>query len=623
MPKPLANISTAEAKQQVLEQLAKGSTVAGACSVAGRHVKTYEVWRRSDPDFALAVDRIRFQQSSGQRGPVEELGFAEFSERYLGVRVFPHIQNVVDLIEGRQPSWLHEAMVLEPGEPDLIICNMPPEHSKTTSITINYVVYRICQDPNVRIIVISKTQAMARKMLLAIKSRLTHPKYAELIAAFGPQGGFEKGSESWTQDMIYVSADVRDSGEKDPTVQALGIRGHVYGARADLIIMDDCVDLTNAHEYDKQIDWVQSEVISRISASGSLLVVGTRLAAKDLYSELRDPSKYPDETCPWTYFAEPAVLEFADQPDGWRTLWPKSNVPEVASRGMEQEPDADGLFPKWDGPRLAKKRQRMSPRTWAQVYMQQQTSDSNVFDPDAVRAAINGQRLAGPIPFGAPGNRERGMDGLIVLAGLDPAMAGHTAAVCIGLDAATSKRYVLDVFNNAGTTPDGIRQLIYRWTDKYGVTEWRVEKNAFQAMLTQDREIREYLSGRGAILREHFTGANKWDADFGVASLTTLFAGWQDDRQLIELPSTVNSEAMKALIEQLVTWHPDAKRGTKTDAVMALWFAELACRDRLMAWSHYGRSHTPNPFLTPWDVQQQSVLNIGDYEMSRMMGGVA
>ena len=621
MPKPLANTTIAEAKQQVLEQLAKGATVAVACKVAGRHHKTYELWRRNDPDFAAAVDRIRFQQSAGQRGPVEELAFPEFCERFLGVRVFPHIQNVVDLIEGRPPAWLHDAMVLEPGERDLIICNMPPEHSKTTSITINYAVYRICMDPNVRIILISKTQAMARKMLLAIKSRLTHPKYAELIAAYGPPGGFEKGSESWTQDMIYVSADVRDSGEKDPTVQALGIRGHVYGARADLIIMDDCVDLTNAHEHEKQIDWVQSEVISRVSASGSLLVVGTRLAAKDLYSELRDPGKYPDETCPWTYFAEPAVLEFADDPQDWKTLWPKSNIPEIGAKGDMLEPDPDGLFPKWDGPRLSKKRQRMSPRTWAQVYMQQQTSDSSVFDPEAVRAAVNGQRMTGLIPMGMPGQRERGMDGLLIVAGLDPAMAGHTAAVVIGLDASTNMRYVLDVFNNAGTTPDGIRELIYRWTDKYGVVEWRVEKNAFQAMLTQDREVREFLSGRGAILREHFTGVNKWDADFGVASLTTLFSGWQDDRQLIELPSTSGSEAMKALIEQLVTWHPDAKKGTKTDIVMALWFAELACRDRIMSWSHYGRSHQHNPFLTPWDTYQQGVVNINEYEMSRLAGG--
>ena len=34
----------------------------------------------------------------------------------------------------------------------------------------------------------------------------------------------------------------------------------------------------------KQIEWLQSEVMSRISASGSLLVVGTRLASRDLYS---------------------------------------------------------------------------------------------------------------------------------------------------------------------------------------------------------------------------------------------------------------------------------------------------------------------------------------------------
>ena len=141
-----------------------------------------------------------------------------------------------------------------------------------------------------------------------------------------------------------------------------------------------------------------------------------------------------------------------------------------------------------------------------------------------------------------------------------------------------------------------------------------MEKNAFQSMLTQDREVREHLASRGAILREHFTGANKQDADFGVASLTTLFQGWEDKRQLIDLPSTHVSEATKALIEQLVTWHPAAPKTQKTDCVMALWFAELACRDRVAAFTSYGRSHVKNPFATRWDTSQRGVVNLMDVE---------
>lgn len=606
-------IAVSELKLQVLKFISEGVTVEESCRRVGRTLKSYERWRQSDPEWAFQVDVVRGQRKITDR---PEISFPEFSERFLGMRVFPHMVNVVDVVEGRDPSWVPAGITWEKGEPDLAIVNMPPEHGKSMTLTINYVTYRVATNPNIRVIVVSKTQSMARKFLYAIKNRLTHPRYAEMHATYAPPGGFSSKDESWTQDLIYVTGDARDSGEKDPTIQALGIRGHVYGARADLIIMDDCVDLTNAHEYEKQIDWIQAEVMSRLSANGMLLVIGTRLSGKDLYSELRDASRYQDEGSPWSYLSMPAVLEQPDDPQDWVTLWPKTNVPDPGAKG--EEPDENGLYPKWDGPRLAKKRARVAPRTWAMVYMQQQVSEDAIFHPDAVRASINGNRLAGIMPRGMVNTRPEGMDGLICLAGLDPAMAGHTAAVVIGLDPSTQKRFVLDVWNKPGMTPDGIRDLIRDWTSKYGITEWRVEKNAFQSMLTQDREVREYLASAGAILREHFTGANKHDVDFGVASMTTLFSGWEDKRQLIDLPSTHVSEATKALVEQLVTWHPAAPKTQKTDTVMALWFAELACRDRVTAMSNFARSHVRNPFATRWDMSTRATVNLNDVERDRM-----
>jgi len=607
--------TAAEAKLRFLEAFQTGAGVAEAVKACGRSRSTYELWRRTDPEFVASVERIRSIREGAEFHVREELSFPEFSERFLGQRVFPHMQNVVDLIEGNQPSWVHPNMVHEPGEPDLIMVNMPPEHAKTTSITINYITYRIAMDPNIRVLIVSKTQAMAKKMLYAIKTRLTHPRYADMITSYAPPGGFDGNSEAWNAEMIYISDDARDSGEKDPTVQALGIRGHVYGARADLIVLDDCVDLTNAHEYDKQIDWIQSEVISRISSNGALLVVGTRLSSKDLYSELRDPSRYPDEVSPWTYLAMPAVLDFADKPEDWVTLWPKSNQPEAGSKGEQLEPDENGLFPKWDGPRLFKKRARVSPRSWSMVYMQRQVAEDSIFSPDAVKHAINGNRMVGPIPKGMVGQRHFGMDGLIILAGLDPATSGHTAAVCGGIDPNTGKRYILDLWNKAGMKPDEIRSVIKNWTDKYNITEWRIERNGFQGFLVHDREIGEYLANRGTLIRPHFTGANKHDEGFGVAAMSMLFDGYESDTQLIELPSTHGSEAAKALVEQLVTWSPDAPKSQKTDLVMAMWFFELACRDRVQLFGNANRAHaSKSMFLTPWDMRQQQVVNLTQME---------
>jgi hypothetical protein len=604
------------AKQAFLELIKDGMTVANAMKGVGRSISTYERWRRDDEDFVVSVERIR-NMRNGVSGPApvrEILSFPEFSEKYLDAKVFPHMQNVIDLIEGRDPSWVHSSMVFEKGERDLVMVNMPPEHAKTTSITINYVVYRICMDPNIRVILVSKTAEMAKKMLYAIKTRLTHPRYEAMIEAYAPLGGFDKDSEAWNQTMIYVSDNARDSGEKDPTVQALGIRGHIYGARADLIILDDTVDLTNAHEFEKQIDWLQSEVISRISAAGSMLVVGTRLASKDLYRELRDEHRYPDEESPWSYLSMPAVLEFNDKESDWVTLWPRSNQPEPGSKIETQEADENGLYAKWDGPRLSKKRKRVSPRAWAMVYQQQQVSEDAIFSPEAVKAAINGNRMAGPIPKGMVGQRVNGMDGLIIVAGLDPATSGHTSAVVIGLDIQTQKRYLLDVYNKAGITPEAMREMIKDLTMKYRISEWRIERNGFQGFLVHDRELNEFCSSRGAIIRPHFTGQNKHDIDFGVASMTSLFNNWQDKHQLIELPSTHGQESCKQLVEQLVTWAPNAPKTQKTDIVMAMWFAELACRDRVVMNSSYTRSHVKNSFLTPWDRRQQTTVSLLEAE---------
>ena len=604
-----------EAKLLVAKLIGGGASVQEAMTSVNRTRKTYEHWRAHDPNFREMVNAQRsgsvidYEDRVNQGFP----DFADFSKKYLDAEVFPHMQNVVDLMEGKDPSWVHPAMNWDRNEPDLAIVNMPPEHGKSTTLTMNYLCYRIVQDPNVRIIVISKTQTMANKFLYGIKTRLTHPKYNDMHLDWGPPGGFDKNSESWSQSMIYVNAESRDSGEKDPTVQALGVRGHVYGSRADVIVCDDIVDGTNAHDFEKQIEWIQSEVISRISASGMLLVVGTRLATQDLYLELRRDTRYPEEQSPWSFLSMPAVLEFTDSAKDWVTLWPKSNVAEIGAKGEMAEPDADGLYPKWDGKRLQKKRARMQPRTWATVYQQEQISSEAIFTPQMLAAAVNGARMPGHMPRNHDAVRGgKGGDGLVYLLGVDPATSGYTAAVVMGIDIATQKRYVIDVYNKAGTTPTEMREMICGFIDKYGISEVRIEKNGFQGFLVHDQELNSYAAQRGTLVQPHYTGHNKHDSDFGVASMTSLFAGWEDKQCLIEFPSTIQSEAMKQMMEQFAIWEPKMSKKQKQDIVMATWFAELACRDRVVTFT--GGSHRSNPFLTPWDLKQQRTFSLTDAE---------
>jgi hypothetical protein len=392
-------LTATEAKKRLLEFIKDGLSVEDACRLTNKSTKTFYYYTKSDPDFNKELKLIRALQS--RKGQIstedKEISFEDFRQKYLNQQTFPHQRNMIDMIESSRPSWLHDSMVFEKGLDQYVLVNMPPEHAKSMTVSIDYVTYRICIDPNVRIKLVSKTQQMAKEFLYAVKQRLTSHQYMELQRRYAPADGYKATADKWTADSIYIE---RDSGEKDPTLQALGIGGQIYGARSDLIILDDCVTLANAGEYEKQIRWIQQEVLTRIGPTGKLLIVGTRVNPIDLYRELRNPDRYPDNKSPWTYLAMPAVLEFDEDPNNWTTLWPKSDQPWAND---VSEPDKDGLYPRWDGRFLRQRRGVLDAKTWAMVYQQQDVQAEAIFAPELVRAAANGLRGCGPLVPGAPG----------------------------------------------------------------------------------------------------------------------------------------------------------------------------------------------------------------------------
>jgi hypothetical protein len=609
----MADNSADIAKRIILGCVAEGMTIEQACASAGKSIKTYEYYRRTDKIFTDKVDRTRLglKDKQFQDGDVHDLTFAEFRQKFLHSQTFPHQQNLVDMIEGREPSWMHPSMKYEPGlASNRILLNIPPNHAKSITITVDYVTWQVVRNPNFRVLIVSQTQQLAADFLYAIKQRLTHPMYEDLQSAYAAGVGFNSKSASWQATRVTFGTELRESSEKDPNIEAIGIGGQIYGKRADMIIVDDAVTLKNANEFEKQIRWLTQDVRSRLNPTGKLVVVGTRVAAMDLYRELRNEDRYPGGLVPWKYLAMPALLTTHEDPDKWETLWPASDAPFDGQ--METDKNEDGLYPRWNGRNLYNERQAMDASTWALVYQQQDISDDAIFDPVCVRGSIDGMRKAGRLVPGNPGH-PRDVNGFSIICGLDPAMVGDTAVVCYAVDRVTHKRYIIDAIKITRPTPAAIRQLIFDWTSLYQPSEWIVEKNAFQSFLTQDEGIRQNLASRGVLLREHHTGTNKWDSGFGVASMSTLFGTKQHDGKhhrdnLIHLPSD-QTENVKALIEQLITWSPTTKG--KTDMVMALWFCEIRAREMLNQGMHKTH-HMKNPFLSRYEVGKRTVVNIDE-----------
>lgn len=536
--------------------------------------------------------------------------FPEFAEKYLFQPLPLHQLRAWDVLNGSEPRdfWAPESTAEEPIQryplmqyqegsegTDQVILNFPPNHGKSATWTMNWVTWLINRDPSIRIIIVSKTQRLAKQFLLGVKQRLTHPRYEAMHAAFGPEGGWRSDDKAdglaWREDMIYAKG--RDPSEKDPTVQALGIGGQIYGTRADLVILDDCEDLTNYGSYEQHANWVAQEVSSRLEpeteseAAGRLVVLGTRVGPMDMYRYLRDNAKTLDDEPTYTYFSQPAILENEHSSDWttWVVLWPERMSPKV----------------------IRKKRSAFANgRHFQLIYQQNDVPDDATFPAEAVNASVNRQRFHGALTPGAPGQRREGMQGLYVVAGWDPASsAGYNAMVVVGVDkrhGARAKRWVLDVWTRKGVYPAESMKRLEDWTKKYKVNEWRIEKNAVQQFITQLPEIRNFLTGQSSKLNEHQTNDNKWDPDKGVeATLQPLFLaavdiiegrmipktyGVQMTEPLpdgdgrIDLPSPNNCPGVDKLKEQLTTWEPEKKRQIQ-DLVMALWFAELGVRQYL------------------------------------------
>lgn len=587
----------ARQKAEILKLIEEGHTVADAARLVGKSAEIVKYYKRQDPEFKEQFDLIRARQEGAKLDPANrDISFEDFSEKYLNSKRFRHQLQWIDVLEGREPRDLHPGQTYKKGDPDTIIINTPPGHAKSTTITMDYVTYKIVTNPEFRVVIISKTEAMAKKFLHGIKRRLTNKQFTKLQVDFAPPEGFERASEVWSNKMIYFGHS--DSDQKDPTVEVLGIGNQIYGARADLIILDDVADTHNAHQYEAHLDYIMQDVMTR---DAPLLVVGTRVAPVDIYSELMNPEHYDGAESDWTYLSQPAILAEADDPEDWVTLWPRSDQPHPIHPGQQDE---NGLWPKWDGPRLSKLRKKIKPSTWALVYMQQPVTEDATFTIEAINGCQSGRtRCDIPTDTGP----------LYLIAGLDPATSsGFTAAVLIAVDRRSGKRYVIDMFNRQ-VRAAGLRQLIEDWTEKYPINEWRVEKNAFQSFLTQDREINQFLAARGVRLREHHTGNNKNDPQWGIASMDALFRGWQDGNALIDLPGMAQNEAYRTWKEQLITWYPDHPKTQKIDLIMATWFAELGARDVVRDMGIKRDNYMRNDFLSENDRENQVVVDIDTY----------
>ncbi len=537
-----------EAFQELVEH---GMTFEEACKRLGVSRRWWEIQATGNPEWADKIRKIRSGETPTavrDYPDISGMSYSEFAETYLGLKVYPHQAKIVEALE--DPD-MNRTLVLG-----------FPESGKSTHVSLGYVIYSLCRNPDIRIAIVSKIKTRSEDILNRIKRYLTEEHlYAEteknLIKDFK---GFEpvRGVHRWDHTQITIRQ--RRSGERDPTIQALGIGTQIYGTRIDLLILDDSLTLENQLTEDRRTrinDWFLQEAASRANR-GRIIVCGTRVHPFDNYLTWK---KAWENDPHFRFIKMPAIITNDDgiEESGWPGYWPLDGS-MIYDEFNQMDRYQKGLRD------IRQEIFSVSPMNWRLAYQQEEVQElDSIFSMDRHIKPSLGQGVSRSVGQVFPGE--------ILVLGVDPATTGRAAAVLVAYDPRTRVRAIVDVVVLENLGAEGLhKRLIYPLWEKYRPQRTVVEVN-YAPTLFGDEAFKNVANAYGTLLVPHSTTGrgrkpgSKWDTEYGVAAMAPLMSN-----NLLAIPSKTpeDRQRMQPLLEDMEGFPYSELQ----DAVMALWFAE-------------------------------------------------
>ncbi len=556
LPPPPASKGTSAwkvwAKESFLELLRQGFSIQGSVDFLGVSRGWWEKNSERDPEWATLARAIRQGDdptADGNRDwpDISWMSYGQFAEEYLGLKVFPHQAPIVTALEDPQ---INKVMV-----------NGFPESGKSTHVSLGYVLYKLCLNPDTRIAIVSKSTSKAQDILRRVKRYMTEEHLYDntkrnLIQDFK---GFKPDSHSshrWDAEQITIRQ--RRSGERDPSIQALGIGAQIYGSRLDLLLLDDALTLENQMTEGRResLDsWFLQEASSR-AHKGEIVVVGTRVHPQDNFRSWKEAWK--DD--PHFKFVDiPAITGEGDrEQSSWPDYWPldgqlitdEFNGREYYQKGLRDirtEMEALGVW------------------RWRLVYQQEDVGDdATIFSKEMIDRALE---LGSTRMLGQVRPHE------ILILGIDPALSGRAASVVLAYDPRTRVRTVVDLVVTDKLGATGIREkLMYMFWEKYHPQRTLIEVN-YAPTIMGDEVLKSRAHAAGTLLLPHTTygrGRKRGsinDEEYGIAAVAPLFGGG-----LYALPSATPQDRKR--LEPLIADMQAFPYSDTKDALVALWIAE-------------------------------------------------
>jgi predicted phage terminase large subunit-like protein len=212
------------------------------------------------------------------------------------------------------------------GECKRLIINMPPRHTKSEFASYLLPAWFLGKFPHKKVIQSSNTGELAVGFGRKVRNLVDSEVYNELFPNLALQAD-SKAAGRWNTS-------------KGGDYFAIGVGGTVTGKGADLLIIDDphseqeaAMAASNPDIYDKVFEWYTSGPRQRLQPGGSIIIVMTRWAQRDLTGQvLKSAAQRTGED--WEVIEFPAIL-----PSG-NPLWPQFWSIEELEALREELPNA-------------------------------------------------------------------------------------------------------------------------------------------------------------------------------------------------------------------------------------------------------------------------------------------
>ena len=190
---------------------------------------------------------------------------------------------VCTYITKRSVQDLHKSIISNISSNKSTLDLAPRGFGKSTVGDVDFCITRILRDPNIRIMIGSKTQTQAQAFLKEIRTHFEQNE--DLLRVFGD---WKTSKDNVWSDREFT-VNKRTIIKKEATVTALGASGAVISKHFDIIIGDDLVGLENARTERQRAnlkEWFYSSLFPTLEPDGEIHILGTRYNPLDLYEDL-------------------------------------------------------------------------------------------------------------------------------------------------------------------------------------------------------------------------------------------------------------------------------------------------------------------------------------------------